>query len=221
MSVHRQGGYVSGMLVSLIVFILLFIGAASFGVWAFLGRQDYKNNSDQKAAIAAAESKKVTEEAEAVKYAEAAKNPLKSYVGPSQFGAVTLQYPKTWSGYIVEANQGATPVNDYFHPNVVPNVNNDTNAFALRVEVLSQSYDRALEQYKSNITSGKVTSAPYALPKVPTVVGTRIEGQIEQNKKGVIVVLPLRNMTLRISTESVDFVADFNNIILSNLSFSP
>lgn len=221
MSVNRQGGYVSGLLISLIVVIVLLIGAVSGGVWAFMGRQDYKNNSDKKAAAAAAASKTATEAADAVIYAEAAKNPLKTYVGPSQYGAVTVQYPKTWSAYIIETTQSTKPVNNYFHPDTVPNVDNAANSYSLRIEVVGQAYDRVVDDFKSDVTAGKVTAAPYALPKVPNVVGTRFEGQIGQNKNGSMVVLPLRNLTLKIWTESADYKADFDNIILPNLTFSP
>lgn len=221
MSVNRQGGYVSGMLISLIVVIVLLVGALSFGVWAFMGRQDYKNNSDKKAQAAATASKTATEEADAVKYAEAAKSPVKTYVGPSQFGAVTVQYPKTWSAYIIENSQGSQPVNNYFHPDTVPYIDNKANVYSLRIEVVSQSYDRVVDGYKNDVATGKVSASPYALPKVPNVIGTRIEGQLEQNIKGSMVILPLRNMTLKIWTESADYMPDFNNIILPNATFSP
>lgn len=216
-----QGGYASPMLISLIVACVFLVVVLSFGVWAFSGRQDYKNNSDQKAAKAAAEAKAVTEAADAIKYAEAAKNPLKTHVGPAAFGAVTVIYPKTWSGYVIETGKGTTPVIQYYHPDLIPDVSNDDMAIALRVNVLSQSYDSVLHGYNSLVQSKKITVKPFSLAKVPTVIGSRIDGQIEQNKQGSVVILPLRNMTLQIMTESNQFMADFDKIILPNLTFSP
>src|SRR5688572_28487850 len=118
---NPQSGFISGVMTGLILVSLFLVGAIGFGVWAFMGRQDYKNNVDQKIEVAQAQTKQETEEAEALKYAEEAKNPLKAHVGPSAFGSVTVAYPKTWSGYIIEdTTQGkATPVDDYFHPDVV------------------------------------------------------------------------------------------------------
>lgn len=221
MSPNRQGGYISSTLISLIIASVLLVGALIFGGWAFASRQDYKNNSDKKAAAAAALSKEKTEADDAVKYAEAAKKPLKTHVGPSQFGSVNIVFPKTWSAYISETGKGSSPVDDYFHPDFVPDIDAQENAYALRVEVVDQAYDRVIEQFKNDIAQRKVAAAPYALPKVPTVVGTRFEGQVEKTKQGVMVVLPLRNMTLKIWTESSDFVADFNTNILPNFTFSP
>src|SRR5439155_8587962 len=105
MKTNRQGGYVSGALLSLIVTSVLLVGTLSFGVWAFMSRSDYKNHSDQKASVAADESKKKTEATDAIKYAEEAKSPLKSHVGPSQYGSITTWYPKTWSAYINESTR--------------------------------------------------------------------------------------------------------------------
>jgi hypothetical protein len=199
--------------------VVLLLGVAGFGTWAFASRQDYKNNSDQKSAAAATAAVKDTQIKDAAKYAEESKNPLKQFVGPSQFGSVTAQYPKTWSGYII-AN-ASTPLSAFFHPDVVPDVVSQGNAYALRIQVVSRSYAQQLLMYETQVQSKKVTVKPYSLPKVPDVVGSRIDGQISTNNQGSVIILPLRNLALQISTESQDFEKDFNEIILPNFTFSP
>lgn len=221
MSLKKQGGYVSSTLISLIISIVLLVGALSFGVWAFMSRQDYKNNSDKKAADAAATSKEATEQADAVKYAEEAKRPLKSHKALDQFGSVVVLYPKTWSGYIDESGNGTEPVDDYFHPDVVPGLSQKNAAYALRVQVVQRTYDQVMNSYKGDVNNNKLSASPATLTKVPGVVGTRLEGQVDQNKTGVMIVLPVRNLTLKIWTESKDFVPDFEKLILPNISFSP
>src|SRR5688572_1304801 len=115
MSLNRQGGYVSSTLIALILTIVLLLGAIGFGVWAFLGRQDYKNNSNQKAEQAADERQTQVEKAEAAKYAEEEKRPLTSHKAPDQYGSINVQYPKTWSAYVTEGASGTTQVDNYFH----------------------------------------------------------------------------------------------------------
>lgn len=221
MKTNSQGGYVSGTLVSLVVTIVLLVGALGFGGWAFMSRQDYKNNSDQKASKAADERQKATEASDAVKYAEAAKNPLEKHKAPDQFGGVTVAFPKTWSAYANEDGQGINPVDDYFHPEAVPNVVNKDNSFALRVQVVSQSYDKILKGFEGDIKGSKVSASPYAFAMVPSVVGTRLDGEVVQNKRGSMIIVPMRNMTLKVWTESPSYLPDFNTYILPNLSFSP
>lgn len=218
---NNQEGYVGTTLIYLIFVSILLVGALGFGGWAFMSRQDYKNNSDKKAEAAADQRQKATEEADAKKYAEEAKSPLKTHKAPDQYGGVTIQYPKTWSGYAIEGESSGTPVDDYFHPSVVPDIGEKANSYALRIQVEDKAYDDVLKTYQGDVNSKKLTAAPYNLPKVPDAIGTRLDGQVEQGKQGSLVVLPVRNMTLKVWVESPSFLADFNNIILPNLVFSP
>lgn len=221
MSKLNQRGAINVLLIPLILMTLLFLSAGSFGVWAFTSRADYKNNSDQKAAIAAAEMRKKTQAEDEVKYAEQAKKPYDTYIGPAPYGNITVNYPKTWSAYVVEAERGSTPVSAYFQPKIVPSITNQENSFALRVELVQNTYESVLDQFKTRLDRSQATVKPYSLPKVPSVVGSRVEGQITNTKQGTMVILPLRNMTLKIWTESNDFKGDLDTHILPNFSFIP
>lgn len=221
MSSMKLAGFISGTLIALIAVSVLLAGALGFGGWAFMSRQDYKNNSDQKAAAAADERQMATEAADAIKYAEEAKNPLTIHKGLDEFGGVDVKYPKTWSGYVIEGAKGATPVDNYFHPKVVPNVSNRESSYALRIQVVDKEYDLVLREYKNDTEAGRLSAGPYKLPQVKGAVGTRFSGEVEDGKQGSLVVLPVRNMTLKVWTESPNYLADFNNIILPNLVFSP
>jgi flagellar basal body-associated protein FliL len=217
----NQQGQFSALLISFILVIMLFLGAASFGVWAFMQRQDYKLHSDKKAAEAATVAVTATEKNDAAKFDEESKNPFDTYIGPAAFGNITVKYPKTWSAYVRETKSGDTPVDAYFQPSFVPDTQDANNNFALRVSLSQSSYDQVLEELSSTIKEGKATAAPYALPKVPSVVGSRVEGQISSTKQGTMIVLPLRNMTLEIWTESNTFKPDLDKNILPNITFAP
>jgi len=221
MSKLNSSGAVNILLVPLILVVILLFGAAGFGIWAFTSRADYKNNSDKKAAAAAQEARQAQEVTDAAKYAEEIKQPYDSYIGPAAFGNITVNYPKTWSAYVVENERGNTPVSAYFQPKTVPSVADPDNTFALRVELVQTTYQSVLDQFKARLDKGVATIQPYTLAKVPSVVGSRIEGQITERKQGTMVVLPLRNMTLKIWTESNDFKGDLDTHILPNLSFVP
>lgn len=222
MKTLTQRGAVNVLLLPLILVVLFFLGAAGFGYWAFAQREDYKNNSDQKVAVAVAAAEKRTQAADAKTFAEKEKQPLRTYVGPSQFGALTIQYPKTWSAYVIEGKDSSSkPIETYFYPEFVPNVGNNDQTYALRAELVSESYDQVLNDYEGSAKSGKVTIAPYKLPKVPNIVGSRIEGQLNTSKQGTMVILPLRNMTLKIWVDASAFAPDFNNIVLPNITFTP
>ncbi len=219
MSTHSQRGYINILLVPLIVAVLLLVGVASFGAWAYSSRQDYKNHSDTKAAAAAAVAAADTKAKDDVRHAEEDKNPLRTFVGPEAYGSVTVQYPKTWSSYVVEG--AAAPLDAYYHPDYVPDISDDSNAMALRMQIVQRPYSQVIAAYTTPVQGKKLAAQPYSFPKVPSVVGTRFDGQLSQSQQGTLVVVPLRNVTLEVWTESASYATDFNNTILANLTFSP
>ena len=216
----NQRGNINTLLIPFIGVIVLFLAAASFGVWSYMSRQDYKNNTDKKISTAVASAKKQTTTLKDNEFVQKEKRPLKSYNGPEAYGSVIIKYPKTWSAYVVEGGNSTNPVDGYFNPDFVPGVQS-TTVYALRVQVVPGSYSSELDRFDSGSKSGKVKVAPFKFPKVPGVVGARINGEIEVGKNGSIVMVPLRDKTLKIFTEANQFVDDFNRLILPNVKFSP
>lgn len=222
MTKHNQYGAISGVVVVLVFVILLLIGAAGFGFWAYSSRQDYKNNTDQKIAAAVGVARQQEDTKQAAQYAEEAKNPLKTYNGPEAYGSLVISYPKTWSGYVNDIGSGSALLDGYFAPGVVPDVNGQSSIFALRVQVLNGTYASSLQNLSSLQQDGKVTVSAYSLPKLPKVVGVEVSGQLNgDNSTETMVILPLRSNTLEISTEGTQYLNDFNKYILPNFSFSP
>lgn len=205
-------------IIPLVLCVVLLLIAVIFGLWAFAGRQDYKNNADQKIANAVKVAKQQQQLADNQTFNEAAKQPLKSYVGPATYGSVTLKYPKTWSAFIT-AGQSDSPLNGYFYPDYIPDL--QTTSFALRVQVVSSSYAQQMQNFTSQVSSGKVKISAYTAPKVPGTLGSRIDGAVDTNKQGIMVLFPIRDKTLKIWTEADSFRADFLNNILPNITFSP
>jgi hypothetical protein len=225
-SMKKLQGDQAGMnvlLVPVILLALFFVGAASFAIWAFGSRQDYKNNSDAKSTAAVEANKKVVQAQDAKEFAEAAKKPLKPYIGPEAYGSLRVMYPKTWSAYVDVSDGSAQPLDAYFHADYVP-ATDMKQTYNLRVRVDAQSYTQLVQQYNGLVKSGKVTAVPYSLPSVKNVAGLRFDGQVvlsDSKSSGTMVILPMRDKTLEIWTESPSYLPDFMNNILPNLTFSP
>jgi hypothetical protein len=224
---HKQNQAGVSSVALAIVFGILFVGAAGFGGWAFMGRQDYKNNSDAKSAQAVAAAEKIQADQLQKKFDEDYKNPNKAYKGPIAFGTVSFNYPKTWSTYLDDTNS-AEPINSFFYPDIVPSTQSGS-AYALRVELQNISYSQVLGQYDAQIKQGKIKAVAYIPPKMVGVAnvqpGTRLDGIISQSSTGVhtgaMVIMQVRDKTLKIYTESPDFLKDYNNIVLPSLTYVP
>lgn len=214
-----RGSQNGSLLIPLILFIMLFIGAAGFGVWAFMGRQDYKNNVDAKIDKATTMAVKKSEKKQEAEFIQREKRPLRTYRGPQSLGSVALKYPKTWSIYADELQDGELTV--LGHPKYVPADDGGNQAYALKVEVLSQAYDETASDYEDAVKDGMAKARPYKLPKRKSVTGLRVDGSVDDDHRGVAVILPLRDKTLVISTLSDQYVDDFDSIILKQFNFIP
>ncbi len=204
----------------LIITVLLLLMAAGFGLWAFSRSLDYKNNSDKKSAVAVSKAEDILTKKKDAEFAEAEKQPFKTYISPSTAGTINITYPRTWSAFVTESDKSSTPVEGYFHPNFVPGVQSGVS-FALRLQVLDQKYDQVMKQFDSAAKTGKVKIGPFRAVKVQEILGSRLDGEIAQNQQGSMIVLPLRDKTIKIFTEAGTFTNDFNNTVLPSLTFSP
>ncbi len=205
------------LIVPLAISVVLLLASIGFGAWAFMGRQDYKNNVDIKIeeAVEAAEQNLTIKKD--LEFLEKEKDPNDVYVGPSAFGTLTISYPKTWSNYLVE--KAGTPIDGYMHPKYVSSNTNEVN-YALRYQVLERQYDQELKSFESRVKTGKAKVSAFAFPSQPNIVGVRVEGEIDSRKIGVVTVVPLRDKTIKVWTEGEEFRDDFEKII-SKLTFLP
>lgn len=214
---NREKGSVSVVLAAL--FGLFFLASSIFAFWAFAGRQDYKNNVDKKIADASEIAVQKAETAKDAEFIEKEKSPVRTYKGPATYGSLTFDYPKTWSVYAEEESSG-TVLNLYAFPNVIPGFKSD-KTYALRVEITSTTYDSEVEDFSRDLGSGLLTASAYRPTKAPTVLGLRLDGEIDRDVQGAMVLLPLRDKTIKVYTQIPEFVGDLDNIILPSLNFVP
>lgn len=210
----------------LTIAIMAFLGVAVLALavlsaWGYSERTKYKDQTEQIVAKAVQENTSSVQQKAAATYAEEAKKPLKPFSGPEAYGTVHFEYPKTWSMYNNGNKTSTTPVDLYGAVDVVPSMQDQTVTYALRVQVVSVSYASSVQQFQGLQKAGKLKISPYSLPKNPGIVGSRVDGQLTPSKQGSMVLLPVRDKTLKLWTESDAGKADFDNIILPSASFVP
>jgi hypothetical protein len=215
-----QRGAIDSWLIAFIVTLLITLIALGFGIWAFSGRQEYKNKVDEKIAIAVVDAETANSLKKDAEFAEKEKNPLRTYTGPATYGSLSISYPKTWSAYVDETAKSNLPLSGVLNPSFVPGLQSNLPV-ALRFTVSSSNYSSVVKTFDSLVKAGKIKVTPYKADKVPNVIGVRLDGEILTGKQGSMIIVPLRDKTLQVWTESPQFVPDFNTIILPNLVFVP
>jgi hypothetical protein len=211
---QKENGSISVVLAA--IFGVLFLVTLVFGGWAFSSRQDYKNNVDEKIVEANKIAVQEVSTAKDNEFLELEKLPVRTFKGPDTYGSISYDYPKTWSVYSKESNSG-TLLDVYSNPAVVKS---DTTQ-ALRVEISSRSYEAEVKNYDSAIKRGEIRSSAFRPEKVSEVLGLRLDGALRKDVQGSMIILPIRDKTLKIYTEIPQFVGDFNNIILPSLFLVP
>lgn len=205
----QERGSIHASTVIVIVLTVLLAGAGSFGIWAYLQYQEQKTDVDGKIDLAVATARKEQADADEVKFIEREKEPNRQFVGPSDYGRVTFEYPKTWSVY--EARDAATggSYEAYLNPIVVPQVNAQRQ-FALRVTIVEQDYDTVLRQYQAIVKRGDLKSTAATIGEY---IGTRLDGNFTKDIRGASVIFKIRDKTLIIRTDSNTFIKDFDALV--------
>lgn len=216
---NKQGS-INPLLIPLILVSTALVAVSFLGYKQYQRAQDYKNNVDQKISVAVSEAVDKQKTIDVRDAAVAARSPIKTYNGPSDFGSVKVGYPKDWSLY-VQTGDSSTPLDGYGQPSVVVDNASQNIAHALRFKVLNQNYSDVLNNFQSLAQSGAVKVKTYRPANIRGVSGIVVTGQIDQSVTGTMVVLPLRNTTFEIYTESNQYLELFNKYILPNFSFKP
>jgi len=216
MRIDNERGMINVLLIPLIIAVTLLLGSLGFGAWAYMSRQDYKYNSDEKSDAAVEVAVERTKTEKDNEFLEREKEPLREYIGPAALGGMTVKYPKTWSVHVEEKNNQLTAL---MHPDYVPA--DPATSYALKIEVINSPYDRVVSSMEGAVKAGKASAEAYNLDMLPDIIGLRVDGQIDSKKEGSAIILPLRDKTIRISSEGADFIGDLDNIILANFTFNP
>lgn len=202
-------------LIKTIVIIILSLVAATFiglFIWMFIKYQDASTNLDSQIQVAVADA--VSEQTKKLEneFTEREKNPYKIFSGPVDYGQLSFEYPKTWSLYIAKDAINGGNYEAYLNPGQVDPVSDDT-INALRVSILTDSYDTVLAKYKkamekknSNLTVSSIT--------FNGIDGTKYTGTIPGTElSGYIVIFKIRDKTAILQTDSVLFESDFNTLL--------
>ncbi len=205
-----QQGSVSGWMIAAICGITLFLVATALSVWLLISYTEQKSDVDGKVSLAVAAAVKKQSEEDEAKFQESYKNPRIEFVGPSEYGRVSFMYPKTWSVYVDKDGSDRKDYVAYLHPVSVPPVGTATSRFAMRLEILNRSFDDTLKQYEQPLKKGELKSSNVEYNGVSS---TRLDGAFTKELRGSVVLMKVRDKTIRLSTDADTFRPDFDAVL--------
>ncbi len=213
-----ERGAVNGSIFAIIALVLLVLIFGSFGIWAYMGYMDQKHNVDTKVSDAVAKAVLDQSNKDETTFAAREKEPMRSFAGPSDYGSLTFDYPKTWSAYQAAdvSKGGGVTYAAYLNPIVVPPVNsqtgtqNDTTKYALRVVIEQKTYDQSVAGYSDLIKKGSLQSSVYS---DGNHTGTKLVGNFNQNIYGTAILIKMRDRTLTLRTDGDVFQNDFTALL--------
>ena len=202
-----EKGAVHGSVIAISGLVVLVVVLGVFSVWAYLNYLDQKQDVDGRISIASEKARLEQSDKNEADFAKREKEPMVQFSGPSDYGQLRFDYPKTWSAYQatdVSEGEGAT-YEAYLNPVLVPPVG-DTQKFALRVTIEQVLYSKAVADYDSLVKKGELKSSVYS---DGTHTGTMLTGNFNDDIIGTAVLMKMRDRTLTIRTDGDTFKEDF------------
>lgn len=210
MSKTFQKGSKIGWMIAAICGISLFLVASALGVWIWMQYIEKKTDVDGQISLAVAEAVKKQSEEDEAKFQEAYKNPKIEFASPSEYGRVSFMYPKTWSVFIERDGSDRGDYKAYLHPVSVPPISKKDSRYALRLEIVNRNFDDVLRQYDPQLKKGELKSST---PEYNGRVTTRLDGAFSKELRGAVVLMRVRDKTIRLSTDADTFKPDFEALL--------
>ena len=205
-----ERGSVNGWMVGTIGCLILFLIAGSLAIWAYMQYSREKSRVESKVAFEVAKGRKEQAESDWRQCSEQTNSQRIEFVGPAEYGRVSFMYPKTWSVYVANDGSDRGDYKAYLHPVSVPSTTNKNSRFALRLEIINKNMDTVLNDYQSRLKKGELTSSS---TEFNGISATRIDGTFEKELRGSVVLMKVRDKTIRFSTDADTFKPDFQTIL--------
>ncbi len=210
-------GIVNVLLVTAIFMTFTTLALGGTSIYFISEYNKAKTTVDQQKADAAAAAREEQKQADEAEFVQRQKEPNRNYSAPLVLGALNISYPRNWNLYAEEKPEAGLQLNLFWNPDLVQSENTYDGTYALRAILEKTVYNLAVAKRQSAVEKGELTAEPIT---VSGINGTRYRGRVAENHTGILVILPIRDKTLSIWTESIDYTNDFNTII-ERLAVSP
>ena len=196
----------------LIIFIFLIAIAAIIGAIYCYTQYDALNREvSADRAIKVDEAKKEQAEIDNQNYEKKTAKTTREFTGPTNFGALTFEYPKEWNIYIDNDSSTEPSFSAYFSPQYAKPITSSNQGLEFKIN--PANYDTQIKNYTSNLISSQAYNQN-------GLTGTMFTGKLdkkEDSKTGVAVVIKINNYSATIQTRDYETYGEEFDKIISTL----
>lgn len=195
--------------VCLIFTSLLAVTFIGLFIYMTVQKNEAETDVEGKIELAVAEAETALETKLEKEFEEKEKYPYKTFAGPSDFGSLTFEYPKTWSVYLPDDGSRANDFKSYFNPGQV-NIVQDETVMALRVSIVNQLTEEVKQDFADKVEGGEMTVS------TTIVNGNNVDvyaGELDSRLMGIVCVFKIRDKTAIIQTDAMLFKEDFYRVL--------
>lgn len=202
--------------IGLIVISLLAVLFIGLFIWMSIKWNDANTNVQGKIDVAVAQAKNELQTKLENDFEEKEKYPFLTFTGPTDFGALSFEYPKTWSLYIPNNASRGGDFSAYLNPGQV-NVVAEETVMSLRVHIKNELTDQVLHDYADKVESGEMTVSTTVVNGINVNVYT---GKLDSDLMGIVCIFKIRDKTAIIQTDSSNVFKDDFYRILKTIRFN-
>lgn len=202
-------------LIETIILIAVCVIAAVAIVFAVIFLMKYnelQNNYESNKELAVAEARKNQADIDKENFEEQEKLPRTPFTGPSDYGSLSFQYPKTWSVYVDSDGTNNSDYKAYFKPAWVDPVSDSASRYALRFQILNRQYTTVQSDYESKVKNGEMTSSVFNADN-NKITGIKYEGKIDEGIQGIVVLVKVNDKTAIFQMDAEVYRKDFEELV--------
>lgn len=199
-------------LVETIILVIVSLLAVTFiglFIWKYLEWDNVKTDVDGQidAAVAMAIAENTTKLEN--EFTEREKYPYKTFTGPTDYGSLSFEYPKTWNLYIDCDTSNGGDFEAYLNPGEVQPVSAST-INALRVVIRDSAFDNVVRTYNSAVQSGRLS---VVTRPIGNTVANVYAGELSNNIRGIVTIFKLRDKTVLLQTDAELFADEYYKLL--------
>jgi hypothetical protein len=212
-ALRKDEGEVNILLISTIVFGIIALGFSITSVLAITDAQHSRSTLDSQKKTAYSSGQNDQKAQDAKDQLAANESPFRSYVASELFGNFEIKFPKNWNAYVVEDLSSTTQVNLTLQPDLVRlnGGQGKANNYAFRALLIKTDSTTLNKTFADRIKNKKLTTKNVT---VSGITATQYIGALDDTHNGIMTVVPVRDKSLELITDSTtDYLGEYNQIL--------